>query len=85
MKEIIGHHFSKKMTSELAVKSVENTYNNKKPKDIINIRSDWGTYYTSNHYRNTEKSLGLAVSYSAKGNTCDYAGIELFHSILKKN
>jgi transposase InsO family protein len=83
-KEIIGHHFSKRMTTELAVKAVEDAYNNQKPKGITIIHSDRGTQYTSKKYRNTAKSLGLTVSYSAKGNPYDNAGIESFHSILKK-
>ena len=83
-KKIIGYAYSKSMTSELAVKAVENACINVKETTGIILHSDLGTQYTSKLFENYLIEKHMLHSYSRKGNPYDNACIESFHSILKK-
>lgn len=83
-KKIIGWSFSKKMTTELALKAVQNACLNVKDTEGIILHSDLGSQYTSAQFEEYLKSKGIKHSFSRKGCPYDNACIESFHSVLKK-
>lgn len=83
-KKILGYAYDKTMTTELALKAVENACLNIKDTKGIILHSDLGTQYTSSIFENHLKSKGIIYSFSRKGNPYDNAPIESFHSLLKK-
>lgn len=83
-KKILGYAYDKKMTTELALKAVENACLKTKDTKGIILHSDLGTQYTSSAFESYLKSKGIVHSFSRKGNPYDNAPIESFHSLLKK-
>lgn len=83
-KKIIGYAYAKRMTTELAVKAVENACLKVKDTTGIILHSDLGTQYTSQIFEDELARKNMVHSYSRKGNPYDNACIESFHSILKK-
>jgi len=83
-KKIIGYAYSKSMTTNLVIKSVQNACLNVKDTKGIILHSDLGTQYTSQEFQDYLASKGIIQSFSRKGNPYDNACIESFHSILKK-
>lgn len=83
-KMIIGYSFSKKMDTDLVLRTLEQAISNQ----IINIKlilhTDQGTQYTSKSYQNRLTELDIQHSFSRKGCPYDNAGIESFHATLKK-
>jgi transposase InsO family protein len=72
------------MTSELAVKAVENACLNVKSIEGIILHSDWGVQYTSQKFEAYMEAKHMIHSFSRKGNPYDNACIESFHLLLKK-
>ncbi|MDE4541329.1 IS3 family transposase [Thermoanaerobacterium sp. R66] len=83
-KKIIGYAYGTSMTTELAIKAVENACLNVKDAKGIILHSDLGTQYTSLKFEDYLSSKGIVHSFSRKGNPYDNACIESFHSVLKK-
>ncbi|GEN29818.1 transposase InsO family protein [Cerasibacillus quisquiliarum] len=83
-KKIVGYSFSRKMTTELIIKALENAYHTQKPDEGLIFHSDLGTQYTSGEFANIIKKYGMTHSFSYKGSPYDNACIESFHAILKK-
>lgn len=83
-KKIIGYAYGTSMTTELAIKAVENACLNVKDTKGIILHSDLGTQYTSIKFEDYLASKGIVYSFSSKGNPYDNACIESFHSILKR-
>ena len=82
--EIIGWNFSKEMTSELVIKSLEMACAKRGRVEGVIVHTDRGSQYTSKAFNEEMKKKGLKSSYSRKGNPYDNACIESFHSVLKK-
>ena len=83
-KKIIGYSYDSSMTTELALKALENACLNVKTTKGIILQSDLGTQYTSSKFKDYIRSKGIVHSFSRKGNPYDNAGIESFHATLKK-
>jgi len=83
-RKIIGYAYNTSMTTELAIKSLENACLNAKNTKGIILHSDLGTQYTSQKFQELILKKGIIHSFSRKGNPYDNAWIESFHSILKK-
>lgn len=83
-KKIIGHSFSKKINTELAVAAVRNAYKTQRPKDKLVLHTDMGCQYTSEGFRKITHEYNILHSFSAKGCPYDNACIESFHAVLKK-
>ena len=83
-KKIIGYSYDSTMSTDLAVKAVENACLNVKNTSGIILQSDLGTQYTSYQFEKLIESKNIIHSFSRKGNPYDNASIESFHSILKK-
>ena len=83
-KKIIGYAYDTSMTSDLAIKSLENACLSVKNTQEIIFHSDLGTQYTSHLFEKSLSLKGIIHSFSRKGNPYDNACIESFHSILKK-
>ncbi len=72
------------MTSNLAVKAVENASLNISTTEGIILHNDLGSQYTSQEFQNMILTKKFIYSFSRKGNPYDNACIESFHSVLKK-
>ncbi|WP_246552452.1 IS3 family transposase [Vallitalea pronyensis] len=83
-KKIMGYAYGQKMTSDLAIKAVENACLNVEDTSGIIIQTDLGTQYTSHQFMNYIARKNMLQSFSGKGNPYDNACIESFHSVLKK-
>lgn len=83
-KKIIGWAFGKQMTTELALKAVQNACLNVTDTTGIILHSDLGSQYTSLQFEQYLTSMGIRHSFSRKGCPYDNACIESFHSVLKK-
>lgn len=83
-RKIIGYAYSKNMSAELALKSIENACLNVTDTAGIIVHSDLGTQYTSKLFEDYLIRKEMIHSYSRKGNPYDNACIESFHSIIKK-
>ena len=83
-KKIIGYSYAKNMTAQLALNAIQNACLNVKDPAGIVVQSDLGSQYTSQLFEEYLKVKGMLHSFSKKGNPYDNAGIESFHSILKK-
>ncbi len=83
-KKVVGHSFSRSMTTELVIKAVKNAYDAQKPAKGLLLHSDLGSQYTSHEFMNFVHSLCMTQSFSQKGCPYDNACIESFHAILKK-
>ena len=82
--EIIGWNFSKEMTSELVIESLDMACAKRRRIEGAIVHTDRGSQYTSKAFKKEVKDKGLENSYSRKGNPYDNACIEFFHSVLKK-
>src|SRR5690625_3826248 len=83
-KKIVGHSFSRTMTTELITKALENAYYTQKPDEELIFHSDLGTQYTSDEFAKVIQKFNMTHSFSYKGNPYDNACIESFHAVLKK-
>lgn len=83
-RKIVGHSFSRTMTTDLVITALENAYHTQKPGDGVIFHSDLGTQYTSEQFENTIQKLNMIHSFSYKGSPYDNACIESFHAILKQ-
>jgi len=83
-KKIVGHSFSRKMTTELVIKALDNAYHTQKPDDGLIFHSDLGTQYTSDEFKQVIRTFNMTHSFSYKGSPYDNACIESFHATLKK-
>ena len=83
-RKIIGYAYGKTMTTELALKAVENACMNVSDAKGIILHSDLGSQYTSQLFEKYMLQKEMLHSFSRKGNPYDNACIESFHSVLKK-
>ncbi len=83
-KKIIGHSFSRSMTTDLIAQALENAYHTQRPGEGLIFHSDLGTQYTSEVFANVMNEYNMTHSFSHKGSPYDNACIESFHAILKK-
>ena len=83
-RKIIGYAYGKTMTTELALKAVENACMNVDNTKGIILHSDLGSQYTSQLFEKYMNENEMIHSFSRKGNPYDNACIESFHSVLKK-
>lgn len=83
-RKIIGYAYGKTMTTELALKALENACLNVSDTKGIILHSDLGSQYTSQLFENYVVKNKILHSFSRKGNLYDNACIESFHSVLKK-
>lgn len=83
-RKIIGYAYGKTMTTELALKAVENACMNVSDTKGIILHSDLGRQYTSELFESYMLKKEMLHSFSRKGNPYDNACIESFHSVLKK-
>ena len=83
-RKIIGYAYGKTMTTELALKAVENACMNVPYTKGIILHSDLGSQYTSQLFERYMLKNEMLHSFSRKGNPYDNACIESFHSVLKK-
>lgn len=83
-KKIISYVFSKKMDTDICLKTLKNACNNRKIKEGLILHSDLGAQYTSHSYEKALQDLKIRHSFSNKGCPYDNACIESFHATLKK-
>ena len=83
-KKIIGWSFSKNMTTDLVIATLNKTLAKQPiPKGLV-IHSDQGSQYTTQRYSQELKKYRIKQSFSRKGCPYDNAVIESFHATLKK-
>uniref|UniRef100_UPI00403F86C4 IS3 family transposase n=1 Tax=unclassified Aeribacillus TaxID=2640495 RepID=UPI00403F86C4 len=83
-RKIVGYAFDRHMTTELALKAVENAYQAQRPGPGLILHSDLGSQYTSEKFAEYMEKKQFKHSFSKKGCPYDNACIESFHAILKK-
>ncbi|MFT8391882.1 MAG: IS3 family transposase [Sporolactobacillus sp.] len=83
-RKIIGYSFSKNMTTELAVKALENACIHQNPGPGLILHTDLGSQYTSTEFEKVVQKKQMTHSFSKKGCPYDNACIESFHATLKK-
>ena len=83
-RRIIGYSFSKKMDTDLVLKTLESAVKNRTITGDLIIHTDLGSQYTSQDFKNLTSELNVIQSFSRKGCPYDNACIESFHATLKK-
>ncbi|WP_329518170.1 DDE-type integrase/transposase/recombinase, partial [Lacticaseibacillus casei] len=83
-RRIIGYSFSKKMDTDLVLKTLESAVKNRTITGDLSIHTDLGSQYTSDDYNQRLTELHIRHSYSRKGGPYDTAPMESFHASLKK-
>jgi putative transposase len=83
-KKVVGYSFSRKMTTELVIKALDNAYSTQEPGEGVILHTDLGSQYTSEDFTKEVQLKGMKQSFSKKGCPYDNACIESFHAILKK-
>nr|WP_153385580.1 IS3 family transposase [Companilactobacillus halodurans] len=84
-RRIIGYSYSTTMDAHLVTTALGNAALNRRIKNQnIIVHTDLGAQYTSAEFEEALHQMGMAHSYSRKGTPYDNAGIESFHSIIKK-
>lgn len=83
-KKVIGHKFSRKMTTEIVLQALENAVQAQQPGPGLIVHTDLGTQYTSEAFQERLKKYEMIPSFSRKGCPYDKACIESFHATLKK-
>ncbi len=83
-RRIIGYSFSKKMATDLVLKTLESAVKNRTITGNLIIHTDLGSQYTSDDYNQRLTELHIRHSYSRKGCPYDNAPMESFHASLKK-
>ncbi|MCG0845085.1 DDE domain-containing protein [Lactiplantibacillus plantarum] len=83
-RRIIGYSFSKKMATDLVLKTLESAVKNRTITGDLIIHTDLGSQYTSDDYNQRLTELHIRHSYSRKGCPYDNAPMESFHASLKK-
>lgn len=62
-KKIVGHSFSRTMTTDLIIQALENAYHIQRPREGLIFHSDLGTQYTSDEFNNTIQKLNMTHSF----------------------
>jgi transposase InsO family protein len=83
-RKIIGYAYGPDMTTNLVLTALGNATLNRRQQRGIIVHSDLGSQFTAGDYEQALHQMGMIHSYSRKGTPYDNAGIESFHSILKK-
>ncbi|MTT31634.1 IS3 family transposase [Terrilactibacillus sp. BCM23-1] len=83
-RKIIGYSFSRSMTTELALKALDNACVNQNPEPGLILHTDLGSQYTSHEFEKAIQEKQIVHSFSKKGCPYDNACIESFHATLKK-
>lgn len=81
--KIVGLAMSSRMTKELVIQALKNTYNRYGTSPGCILHSDRGSQYCSNEYQELLKKHGYNCSMSRKGNCWDNAPMESFWGKLK--
>ncbi|WP_259610081.1 IS3 family transposase, partial [Lactiplantibacillus plantarum] len=79
-RRIIGYSFSKKMATDLVLKTLESAVKNRTITGDLIIHTDLGSQYTSDDYNQRLTELHIRHSYSRKGCPYDNAPMESFHA-----
>lgn len=77
--EILAYHMSDRITLDLAIKTVEKLFRNKR----VKLHSDQGVHYTSPKFQKLLKHYKLGQSMSRRGNCWDNAPQESFFGHFK--
>jgi len=83
-KKVVGHKFSRNMTTELVLEALDNAVQAQKPNPGLIVHTDLGTQYTSEAFQERLKNYEIIPSFSRKGCPYDNACMESFHATLKK-
>ncbi|KYC69000.1 hypothetical protein B4096_3791 [Heyndrickxia coagulans] len=83
-RKIVGYSFDRHVTTELALKAVENAYQTQWPGPGLILHSGLGSQYTSEKFAEYMEKKQFKHSFSKKGYPYNNACIESFHAILKK-
>lgn len=83
-KKIIGYSFSRKMTTDIVIKALENAYSTQNPSKELILHTDLGSQYTSKEFQELLAERNIIQSFSKKGCPYDHACMESFHATLKK-
>lgn len=83
-KMIIGYCYSKRMTKDIAIESINQAiYKTTKTQGVI-VQSDLESQYLSYEVEELLKEHGIVHSYYGKGNPADNSPIEAFHPVIKR-
>jgi len=82
-RKIVGWAMSKRMTSALIKRALEQAYTLRKPPKELLHHSDRGSQYASHAYRQLLEDYNMVSSMSGKGNCYDNAVVERFFGSLK--
>ena len=82
----VTYNISTRNNIKLVVHTLHKALDQAKEKDLngLVLHSDQGYQYLSTEYQQICLSNGIIVSHARKANPLDYAVIESFHSLLKK-
>lgn len=83
-KKIVGYSFSKKMTTNMVMRTLESAYVTQKPPKGLILHTDLGTQYTSSAFAEQIQRYGMIQSFSKKACPYDNACIESFHYLKKE-
>lgn len=76
--------FKKQITTDIITKVLKNAYLFQKLKGQVILHTNLGSQYTSQDFKDLTLDFNIVQSFSRKGYLYDYACIESFHAILKK-
>ncbi|PTH58444.1 DDE-type integrase/transposase/recombinase, partial [Staphylococcus arlettae] len=82
-RKVIAHQFSKNMSSQLVIDTLNQAKTTRKISQNLIIRTDLGTQYLSKEVRNWLLLNKVNHSFSRKGYPYDNSVIESFHAALK--
>ena len=82
-RRIIGYSFSKKMATDLVLKTLESAVKNRTITGDLIIHTDLGSQYTSDDYNQRLTELHIRHSYSRKGCPYDNAVAESTYKSVK--
>jgi transposase InsO family protein len=82
-RQIVGWAAHRRINKQLALEALAMAYFRRKPADGLMHRSDMGSQYACQDYRNRLDLYGMVASMSRKGNCWDNAPMERFFRSLK--
>lgn len=83
-KKIIAWDLDKRMTVELAQKTLNKAVKSQNKPESVILHSDQGSQYTSHEYEESIKHYGITHSFSRKGYPYHNASLESWHGHLKR-
>ena len=82
-KKVIGHKFSRKMTTEIVLEALDNAVQGQQPGPGLIVHTDLGTQYTSEAFQERLKKYEMIPSFSRKGCPYDNAVAEATFKVFK--